>query len=540
MLEKWLANIGWRKKILGLSGIFVLGIAAVGLFGGYTIYHQNTSMQAALGESQQRVEAAANAQVAILAMGRAQAQIIAAQEPTDIRRAALSAIKASSLLDENIQNLGATLKGESEVEELVKLVAEMKPTALEIIKAARANDDTLATEKTKEMLGTMNRVEELSGNLVTKERKTLNYRMTQQMEDGHRVIVMLGILAGAGIVLGLIISFFAARLVTRPLSLLENAMAALAAGDLRSRPASMGNDEIGRTVSAMSKTVDKLHDIIGKIYQGADHLTGKARDVTHAADQIHGVSTTLHGSIKDIKDDISTALDKTNQAVAQLEQVVQKARGTSESAQQNAAQIREAVISFERFQQSMENTAAGTRNLARAAETITTITKTIRDISAQTNLLALNAAIEAARAGEQGRGFAVVADEVRALARRTEDATGEISTSVETISNSVKTTVGLLESSVTEAHQNITRLQNVADETATSSTQTSLMSNAMIEVVDLISEQEKAVNGINASINGLLELSKETSTQTDILNNLAHTLNSSAVDLNNVVDEFKL
>ncbi len=540
MLEKWLANISWRKKILGLSGLFVLGITGVGLFGGYTIHHQNHTIQAALSESQKRVEAATNAQVAILSMARAQAQIIAAQEPVDIRKAAISAIKGAALLDENIQNLGTTLKGQPEVEELIKLLTEMKPVSLEVIKAARANDDVLAIGRSKEMLGSMNRVEELSGNLVTQERTTLTNRMAEQMAEGKHVIVMLGVLVGIGIVVGTIVSLFAAHMVTKPLLSLESSMAALATGDLGIKLADAGTDEIGRTINAMSRTVINLHDIVERIHQGASQLTIKAQDVSHTADQIRGVSTTLHGSVRNIKDDVTIALDKTSQAVAQLEQAADKAQKTSGNAQQNATEIREAVISFERFQGNMENTASGTRDLAKAAETITAITKTIRDISAQTNLLALNAAIEAARAGEQGRGFAVVADEVRALAKRTEDATGEISTSVDTISNSVKRTVGLLETSVTEARKNITRLKNVADETASSSTQTNHMSSTMIEVVNLISAQEKALNGINASISGLLELSRETNDQTDILNDLAHTLNGSANGLNNVVDRFKL
>ena len=149
MLGKWLANIGWRKKILGLCGLFVLGIAGVGLFGGYTIYHQNHTIQAALSESQKRVEAATNAQVAILSMAKAQAQIIAAEEPVDIRKAAISAIKGAALLDESIHNLEKTLKERPEVEELIRLLTEMKPVSLEVIKTARANDDVLAMGKSK-------------------------------------------------------------------------------------------------------------------------------------------------------------------------------------------------------------------------------------------------------------------------------------------------------------------------------------------------------------------------------------------------------
>ena len=226
--------------------------------------------------------------------------------------------------------------------------------------------------------------------------------------------------------------------------------------------------------------------------------------------------------------------------MSELEQAAERAQQTADSSEQTAKKISDTAASFERFQQHMENTAQVTRDLAKTAETITDITKTIRDISAQTNLLALNAAIEAARAGELGRGFAVVADEVRQLATRTDVATSDISGRVDTISSSVSHAVELLETSVEESRENIESLAQVEQDTFSSRDQAVYLRDAMHEVVNMIAEQERAVEGINEAVNGLFELSEETGEQTEKLHSLSSELNHAAADLGTVVDKFKL
>ncbi len=554
MIGTFLSNISWQSKILGFAGFFVLSLIAIGALGGYTIYKQNIEMesatqgmQIAFESAQVRMQAAANTRIGILDMARAQAETISAPSRKDARQAAIKAIQASSLLDENIQHLQSALAGNDAVIELANLIEEIKPKKMEVIKAARKDDDELALQNLKEMSGSMMRIEELSVLLVEQEKDKISHEQqeitkvsAERAEAGHKTNLLLVGISGIVILIALIVSFIMSRLMSRPLSKLEASMDALANGDLTITLEKAGKDEIGRIINGMEMTVLNLHKTIQGIQQGAVKLGGDSEKVAQGAYEIQGVSTRLHDAVKNIKDDAGIVLGSIHQAISQVQMVGEKAQQTSETAERTEKQISVTVINFKKFQENMGATAVVTKELAETAATITSITQTIKDISAQTNLLALNAAIEAARAGEQGRGFSVVADEVRQLAQRTESATSEISVLVDTISSSVGNAVGMLETSVNEAHENIDCLTKVAEETASTCEQAGFMHENMQDVVSIFSDQEHAMKGINDAVHGLFKLSEVTNNQTELLNDLSQALNNESTDLNVIVDKFKL
>ncbi len=554
MIAAFLSNISWQLKILGFAGFFVLSLVVIGVLGGYTIYKQNIEMQSATEEmqisfesAQIRMQAAVNTRIGILDMGRAQAETISAISRQASRQAAIKAIQASSLLDENIQHLQSTLAGNGAVIELASLIEEIKPKKMEVIKAARKNDDELALKNLEEMAESMARIEEISTLLVeqekdkiSQEQQQMNMLNAERVEAGHQTNIMLVGITGIIILIAIIVSFIASKLMSRPLSKLEESMNALSNGDLTITLEKAGKDEIGRIVNRMETTVLNLHKIIQGIQQGAVKLGSDSEKVAQGAFEIQGVSTRLHDAVKNIKDDAGIVLGSIHQAISQVKIIGDKAQQTSETAERTEKQISVTVVNFKKFQENMGATAMVTKELAQTAATITSITKTIKDISAQTNLLALNAAIEAARAGEQGRGFSVVADEVRQLAQRTESATSEISVLVETISSSVGNAVGMLEASVSEAHENIDSLTKVAEDTSCTSEQAGFMHENMQDVVSIFSDQEHAMKGINDAVHGLFKLSEVTNNQTELLNDLSQALNNESTDLNIIVDKFKL
>ena len=540
MFGKWLSNLSWKKKIFGITGLFMLGIVVEALVAGYTILHLNHATQQALAQSQVKVDAAITARAAILEMGRAQAELISYSDPKQIRDASINAIRASSVLEEAVQGLATTLHGDATVTELVDLVSKIKPDKMEVIKAARANDDARAVVLMTDMHEALARIEDLSRAVVEAQRHNLDTLISRQEQQARGTLVLLGGFVGVGVVIGIVLSFIVAHLMTQPLAVLDKSMAALATGDLSIRLSNAGRDEIGRTIHSMASMVCDLHGLVGKVHAGARKLSIEADRVTHTADDISGVSTALHHSVKHIKQDAELVLQAATEALAQLASAAAAAQFTSDISSHAVQEIGDTVDSFKRFQSHMEATASVTRELACTAETITSITNTIRDISSQTNLLALNAAIEAARAGDQGRGFAVVATEVRGLAKRTEEATTEISALVDTIGGNIERTVGLLEETMQQVNQNVERLQRVAGDTASSNTQVKSMQDAVRGVEQLMNGQEQAIAGIHTAVGNLFELSTNTNEQTVLLNELAANLNAAAGELSLGVGRFKL
>ncbi len=538
--EKLLGMYSWRAKILGLASIFALGTLAVGAMGAYSILKLSQDVKEQNAKSTARTQIIEEAQFALLRMGTAQAEVIAHVDVAEIKKASVTAIRAAADLEEKLHNLHEALPDDMKVKELQKLVQDLKPRRMQVITLARRDRDDEALGALEVMVPVFKRVDELATTIIDEQRLVTKQYLVDIEEQGKQTVYVLMIFVGVGLFVSIILSLVLARFAVKPMFVLERAMAALATGDLQVKLGDAGRDEVGRMVKAMNSTVEDLHAIVTKIQGGTNTLSSEAGHVASAADKIHSVSNNLHKGVKGIKNDADMVMSTTNNAAHELEQAAERAQQTADSSESTVGTLSKTTAGFERFQNQMESTAEVTRDLARKAENITAITKTIRDISSQTNLLALNAAIEAARAGEQGRGFAVVADEVRQLATRTESATSEISTLVETISSSVNNAVELLDRSVAESSENISGLKQVVQETVHNRDQAVYLRDVMHQVVRMMGEQEQAVGGINKSVNGLFDLSAETSKQTEILHSLSASLNEAAADLGQIVDKFKL
>lgn len=538
--ERLLGRFKWRTKILALTGILVLGTIAVGAMGAFSILKLTKEVNQANAVSMEKMRTVEEAQFALLRMGVAQAEVIAHVDRKEIRMAAIAAIKSAGDLEEKIAMLLEVMPGDVNVTELQALVAEINPKRMQVIKLAKKDRDLEAIRALDVMQPLFARIDELSEAITSDQQASMDQQLVDIEEAGKQTIKVLMIFVAIGAVVSVLLSLLLARFAVKPMFALEQAMDALSNGDLRVKLENAGKDEVGSIIKAMNRTVGDLHGIITKVYGGTATLSTEAEHVAQAANGIHNVSARLHDSVTGIKSDAGVVMSTTSGAVEELERAAVKAQESADTSESIASKISETAVSFERFQEHMEHTAQVTRDLSKTAETITAITQTIRDISSQTNLLALNAAIEAARAGEQGRGFAVVADEVRQLASRTGDATSEISGLVETISSSVGNAVQMLESSVSESRENIERLTTVSEETSLSRDQSVQLRDAMHEVVHMIGEQERAVGGINEAVGSLVDLSNETNNQTETLHGLSGTLNEAAADLGQLVENFKL
>ena len=330
------------------------------------------------------------------------------------------------------------------------------------------------------------------------------------------------------------------RSIVRPLSDAVRAAENVAQGDLTQTVQIQGRDEVTRLQQALQTMQTNLRDTLQQI-------SGSATQVASAAEELNAVTEEGSRSLQQQNDEIEQAATAVNEMTAAVEEVASNAVSTSTASQQSSSsaiqgsqRVQETVTAIQQMTNDVETTAEQVRSLAGQTRDIGKVLDVIRAIAEQTNLLALNAAIEAARAGEAGRGFAVVADEVRALAHRTQQSTQEIEVMVSGIQQGSSQAVASMQNSSARAQTtlDVARSAGVALEEITRSV--GEISDRNLVIASAAEEQAQVSREVDRNLVNIRDLSLQSSAGANQTNSASHELSRLAVELNQMVGRFKI
>jgi methyl-accepting chemotaxis protein len=302
----------------------------------------------------------------------------------------------------------------------------------------------------------------------------------------------------------------------------------------------ISQDEIGTAGAALNTMKNNLRNVIQAIAQTAEHVASASEELSSSANlQAQGAETQTNQTAR-----IATAMQEMSSTVLQVSENSIKAseasRHAAETARQGGSIVDGALRKMRSISDAVSSSAKKMEEFGKSSDQIGRIAGVIDDIANQTNLLALNAAIEAARAGEQGRGFAVVADEVRKLAERTTTATEEIAQMIQSIQNGTKSAVAAMEGGTQEVEDGVKATSQAGDALKEIIHMAEQVGEMIMQIATAATQQSSASEEVNASMEQIATLVKESADGAQQSAKACQDLSSLALDLQKMVQLFRL
>jgi methyl-accepting chemotaxis protein len=373
--------------------------------------------------------------------------------------------------------------------------------------------------------------------MVLVEQETLGPELEQTT---HQSMIATSILALAAIVIGIGASLVLSKIITRPIYQAVKAANQLADGDLTIKIPAHAQDETGMLLEAVQNTATKLRLMIGTISQSSIELASASEELAVVTEQ------TSQGILQQETetDLVATAMNEMASTVHDVANNAAKAADAANQADKEAASgsavVELTIKAINDLHDNVNNSSTKLDEVEKQVDNISKILSVIRGIADQTNLLALNAAIEAARAGEQGRGFAVVADEVRSLASRTQDSTQEIQNIIGHLQSGTKLTVEAMEEGKLHAVTCVRQAEQTNSALTAITRAIALINEMNFQIASASEQQSSVAETINQNVENVRRIAEENASGASQTMSSSKEIAQLADRLNQLVVQFKI
>ena len=344
------------------------------------------------------------------------------------------------------------------------------------------------------------------------------------------------LMALGGLVAALLATAFAvliSRSIITPIGQMRSTMVDIGkSGDFTRRIPIESNDEVGQTVRAFNELIGNLQTTLHELHDSSNGLSSASHQVASSSAQQSEASSSMAATVEQITVSINHVSESSREALA-------FSRRSGELSAQGGQIIHNAASEMKQIADTVRETSVSIEELGRQSTQISSIVQVIKEIAEQTNLLALNAAIEAARAGEQGRGFAVVADEVRKLAERTANATGEITGMIDSIQQTANVAVGSMSGAVDQVSSGVTLAESAGDAINQIKEGSAEVIRTVGDISDALVEQSTASNEVAVQVERVAQMTEENSAAAEETSQAAHQLALLAEKMRATINQFK-
>ncbi|HMK48803.1 MAG TPA: methyl-accepting chemotaxis protein, partial [Thermodesulfovibrionales bacterium] len=434
------------------------------------------------------------------------------------------------------------------VDDEKKLVEEAKPLmkkadeSVARLKSILASGDKnmIADYTARELYPALDPVSGIFSRLVDVQLRVAREEYDKAHSSYRKDIVLTLAILIIGLAMTCLIAYATIRNITKSLNdaiLITNKVAE---GDLTVSLASKSTNEIGRLTMAVKMMVDKLKDVVANVKVTSDSLASASQELSASSEQMSRGVTEQAGRASQI----ATASNEMSQTIVDVAKnsssIASSATDTMKTADNGREIVSKSVDEVRAIAYTVNESAKLISSLGDRSKQIGEIVSVIKDIADQTNLLALNAAIEAARAGEQGRGFAVVADEVRKLAERTAKATSEISGMIGSIQEEMDKAVESMEDGTNRVESGVQFTTQAGDALQNIVHSVTDLQAMVQQIATATEEMSTASEQISGDIETIANVSKETSISSDQVSQASSDLARLAGNLQSVIGMFKV